>query len=219
MPFARNSYSEQRRSCTRLLNVYRTVDEQRMADDLDDLLDEVEAKFCRTAPKGDRMSAQSGDRRTKDGVTSCRRPEKDDLDDLLEDILDDDDSSMPQAIRTGPKLSVAQSSKRKCCPVFLGGSAIGHGIGTSNSQRACNQLRCTSCDFRIVTFDDLEWDPSCDYLFFRNNMPDCDKLRGKLKYKRGARAYACQCSWHSAFSLMDLRDQQQLKWVCGKHET
>ncbi|XP_028837292.1 cilia- and flagella-associated protein 418 isoform X3 [Denticeps clupeoides] len=188
MPFARNSYSEQRRSCTRLLNVYRTVDEQRMADDLDDLLDEVEAKFCRTAPKGDRMSAQSGDRRTKDGsVTSCRRPEKDDLDDLLEDILDDDDSSMPQAIRTGPKLSVAQSSKRKCCPVFLGGSAIGHGIGTSNSQR--------------------------------NNMPDCDKLRGKLKYKRGARAYACQCSWHSAFSLMDLRDQQQLKWVCGKHET
>ncbi|KAK6290775.1 hypothetical protein J4Q44_G00388280 [Coregonus suidteri] len=34
-------------------------------------------------------------------------------------------------------------------------------------------------------FDDHEWDPSCDYLFFRNNMPDCQKLRAKLRRRKG----------------------------------
>lgn len=33
--------------------------------------------------------------------------------------------------------------------------------------RSCDQLRCTSCDFRVLTFDDCEWDSSCDYLFLR----------------------------------------------------
>uniref|UniRef100_A0A9J7Z9Z5 Cilia- and flagella-associated protein 418 n=1 Tax=Cyprinus carpio carpio TaxID=630221 RepID=A0A9J7Z9Z5_CYPCA len=54
---------------------------------------------------------------------------------------------------------------KKCCPVFLGGSSVPHGVGTSVSQRACNHLRCTSCDFSM--FEDHEWD-SCDLcLFFR----------------------------------------------------
>ncbi|KPP68605.1 hypothetical protein Z043_112704, partial [Scleropages formosus] len=85
-------------------------------------------------------------------------------------------------------------------------------------RRACDQLRCTSCDFRVATFDDCEWDPSCDYLFFRNNMPSCEKLRAKLKRRRGMRAYACQCSWCSVVALGDVSQQPQLKWVCGKHE-
>lgn len=56
------------------------------------------------------------------------------------------------------------------------------------------------------------------FLFFRNNMPDYHKLKVKLRRKKGGRAYACQCSWHSTLSLTDLREQQQLKWVCGKHK-
>ncbi|KAI5106461.1 protein C8orf37-like, partial [Silurus meridionalis] len=83
--------------------------------------------------------------------------------------------------------------------------------------RVCDRLRCTSCDFRVVMFDDQEWDSSCDYLFFRNNMPDCNKLQVKLKRRRGARAYACQCSWHSAVILSELGHIPNLKWVCGKH--
>ncbi|XP_042628909.1 protein C8orf37 homolog [Cyprinus carpio] len=106
---------------------------------------------------------------------------------------------------------------KKCCPVFLGGSSVPHGVGTSVSQRACNHLRCTSCDFSM--FEDHEWD-SCDLcLFFRNNMPDYHKLKVKLRRKRGGRAYACQCSWHSTLIHSDLREQQQLKWVCGEHKS
>lgn len=33
--------------------------------------------------------------------------------------------------------------------------------------RACDHLRCTACDFQVVSYDDYKWDKSCDYLFFR----------------------------------------------------
>ncbi|XP_059364258.1 cilia- and flagella-associated protein 418-like [Carassius carassius] len=84
--------------------------------------------------------------------------------------------------------------------------------------RACNHLRCTSCDFSVIMFENHEWDSSCDYLFFRNNMPEYHKLKAKLRRRRGGRADAGQCSWHLTLILSDLREQQQLKWVCGKHK-
>uniref|UniRef100_A0AAR2JIA4 Cilia- and flagella-associated protein 418 n=1 Tax=Pygocentrus nattereri TaxID=42514 RepID=A0AAR2JIA4_PYGNA len=140
----------------------------------------------------------------------------------LQEILDDDyltvGSDIPTAERSCTKTSSPQAASKKCCPLFLGGSSITRGVGTSISQRACDQLRCTSCDFRVAVFDDHEWDSSCDYLFFRNNMPDHSKLRAKLKRRQGARAYACQCSWHSVFTLTELRHIPQLKWVCGQHK-
>ncbi|XP_035606999.1 cilia- and flagella-associated protein 418-like [Oncorhynchus keta] len=52
----------------------------------------------------------------------------------------------------------------------------------------------------------------------KSNMRDCQKLLAKLRRRKGARVYACQCSWHSARDLTDLREQHQLKWVCGKHD-
>lgn len=52
----------------------------------------------------------------------------------------------------------------------------------------------------------------------RNNMPDRQKLRTKLRKRRGSRAYGCQCSWFSASEITDVRDRQQLRWVCGKHQ-
>ncbi|KFP57224.1 Protein C8orf37, partial [Cariama cristata] len=104
-----------------------------------------------------------------------------------------------------------------CCPVYLGGSSSPYGIGTNISKRTCDQLRCTACDFRVSLFNDYVWDQSCDYLFFRNNMPELSKLRAKMIKKKGARAYACQCSWRSIDELTDLQTDQQLRWVCGKH--
>uniref|UniRef100_A0A3Q2DCQ4 Cilia- and flagella-associated protein 418 n=1 Tax=Cyprinodon variegatus TaxID=28743 RepID=A0A3Q2DCQ4_CYPVA len=109
-------------------------------------------------------------------------------------------------------------STSRCCPVFIGGSSVTNGVGTATSKRSCDQLRCISCDFRVLMFDDSEWDASCDYLFLRNNMPDRHKLRAKLKKRKGLRAYACQCNWFSSSEAMDLRDQPQLRWVCGKHK-
>uniref|UniRef100_H2MKU7 Cilia- and flagella-associated protein 418 n=1 Tax=Oryzias latipes TaxID=8090 RepID=H2MKU7_ORYLA len=161
-------------------------------------------------------------------IAKPNQPESDiseDIDALLEELLEDKDTYSPQSksqqnrpkeTQVENKLSF-QIGRRKCCPVFVGGSSVTNGVGTATSKRSCDQLRCVSCDFRVVMFDDCEWDQSCDYLFLRNNMPDCQKLRKKLKKKRGQRAYACQCSWFSASEPADLRDQPQLRWVCGKH--
>ncbi|KAJ8411653.1 hypothetical protein AAFF_G00164610 [Aldrovandia affinis] len=212
-----------------------------MAEDLDELLDEVESKFCRnvsvTPPSpssgkedGGNFSVSQTPKKAEGksgthGSTNqepCKNREDEDINALLEDIFDDDYDSLnfhtAKATKTDSKNSLPQPAGRRCCPVFIGGSSIPSGVGTSISQRACSQLRCTSCDFRVTSFDDHVWDLSCDYLFFRNNMPDCQKLRAKLRRKRNARAYACQCSWHSTLLLTDLRDQPELKWVCGKHE-
>ena len=46
-------------------------------------------------------------------------------------------------------------------------------------------MRCTSCDFKVASFDDFEWDRSTDYLFLRNNAPDFERLKSKLNRKRG----------------------------------
>jgi len=51
--------------------------------------------------------------------------------------------------------------------------------------RACDQLLCTQCDFKVVSFDDYQWNSECDYLFFRNNAPDFARLRVKLNKKKG----------------------------------
>ncbi len=51
--------------------------------------------------------------------------------------------------------------------------------------RSCDKLRCTGCDFNILHFNDYAWHSKCDYMFFRNNMPNTDKLNKNLVRKRG----------------------------------
>lgn len=71
----------------------------------------------------------------------------------------------------------------------------------------------------MLFFYDHIWDPSIDYMFFRNNMPNVDKLSTKLVYNDGSTAYCCQCQWHSE------KDEKQLtignlnepKWICAGH--
>ncbi|XP_034409158.1 protein C8orf37 homolog [Cyclopterus lumpus] len=210
-------------------------------DDLDALLDEVERRFCSdvsVASSTGRSARHTGGHVTR---SSTKPPMSvvgdldDDLDDdldndldndldaLLEEFLEDESGSsplktleFPEGTR-GEKKPSSQSGGRKCCPVFAGGSSVPSGVGTASSKRSCDQLRCTSCDFRVLTFDDCEWDASCDYLFLRNNVPDRQKLGARLKKRRGSRAFACQCSWFTAAEPTDLRDRAGLRWVCGKH--
>ncbi|TKS82686.1 Protein C8orf37 -like protein [Collichthys lucidus] len=203
-------------------------------EDLDELLDEVEKKFCSnvsvvsSARVGSSGAGRCGEDPQTRSATKHKAPVSsvtEDVDAFLEELLEEDCSEssqlkterFPKGTRAEKKPS-SQSGGRKCCPVFLGGSSVTNGVGTVTSKRSCDQLRCTSCDFRVLMFDDCEWDLSCDYLFFRNNMPDRQKLRAKLKKRRGLRAYACQCSWFSTLEPTDLRDRPQLRWVCGKHQ-
>lgn len=177
-----------------------------MAEDIDDLLEEVETKFL---TKDKKQSRSKSNRKEK-------RDNEYDIDDLLDDIK----------VEPIPKTSVASVSKdstdfrpasgKKCFPVYLGGSSCSQGMANSFSQRACDKLRCTSCDFKVCSFDNFEWHSETDYLFLRNNVPDFHRLKSNLTPKNGCRAYCCQCSHRSIKDLTQLSDPQ-LKWVCGKH--
>ncbi|XP_062254312.1 cilia- and flagella-associated protein 418 [Platichthys flesus] len=200
-------------------------------EDLDELLDEVEKKFCRnvsvaSSARGGGGSEPGGARRLSALKPVVQRSSiTEDIDALLEE-LEDEHGDFHQSQREKlPKEQRVEakppSGGRKCCPVFVGGSSVTNGVGTATSKRSCDRLRCISCDFRVLMFDDCEWDSSCDYLFLRNNVPDRQKLRDKLKKRRGFRAYACQCSWFSSSSSSEptaLGVHPQLRWVCGKHQ-
>ncbi|KAF7226742.1 cilia- and flagella-associated protein 418 isoform X2 [Nothobranchius furzeri] len=150
-------------------------------DDLDKLLDEVEKKFGRdvSVACSSRESEKCSNDKNEQRKHSAAKPEQpisvsEDIDALLEELLEDDYSNSPQPktepFPKGPKtekLLWSHSGGRKCCPVFIGGSSVTNGVGTATSKRSCDQLRCTSCDFQVLMFDDSEWDVSCDYLFLR----------------------------------------------------
>ncbi|KAM5280941.1 cilia- and flagella-associated protein 418 isoform 1-T1 [Ctenodactylus gundi] len=208
-----------------------------MAEDLDELLDEVESKFCRPdaltlggdeQPEGrggggtqssdcHRAAAEDDDRSTE------TLKKEDDLDSLIHEIFEEPNcDKKPFKLKSKssgdiPVRAPIQGLYKSCSPVYLGGSTIPCGIGTNASLRACDHLRCIACDFRVLSYNDCMWDKSCDYLFFRNNMPEFHKLKTKLVKKKGTRAYACQCSWRTVEEPMDLQTDQQLRWVCGKH--
>ena len=55
-------------------------------------------------------------------------------------------------------------------------------------------LHCTQCDLAVVSFEDRGWHKSIDYLFFRLNYPDEDKLEPKFVSRPEARALCCGCT-------------------------
>nr|XP_022342962.1 protein C8orf37 homolog [Crassostrea virginica] len=177
-----------------------------MAEDIDDLLEEVESKFLTKDKKSSKSKSNRKEKRDNDY----------DIDDLLDDIK----------VEPIPKTSVVSvpngttdfrpASGKKCFPVYLGGSMCSQGMANSFSQRTCDKMRCTSCDFKVCSFDNFEWHKDTDYLFLRNNAPDYERLKSHLDPKNGSRAYCCQCSHRSVRELTKLADPQ-LKWVCGKH--
>ncbi|XP_053490236.1 cilia- and flagella-associated protein 418 isoform X3 [Ictalurus furcatus] len=164
-----------------------------MEDSLDALLDEVEAKFCREISLSHRPSCtlkfeQDSNRQqsNNDSVLRFSNPHEvegvdNNIEAVLHEILNDDDypaSSSHRPVLSKPCAmeSCSHTALKKCCPVYLGGSSTACGVGTSVTQKACDQIRCTSCDFRVIMFDDQEWDSSCDYLFFSSA---CQEVGGQ----------------------------------------
>uniref|UniRef100_A0A8D1WPY7 Cilia- and flagella-associated protein 418 n=1 Tax=Sus scrofa TaxID=9823 RepID=A0A8D1WPY7_PIG len=150
-----------------------------MAKDLDELLDEVESKFCGSdplrlgiveRPRGCGGGVLSNDRSRAEERQTLRPTEtfkkEDDLDSLINEIFEEpsfDKKHFKLKSTSSGNASVrapTQGLGKSCSPVYLGGSAVPCGIGTNTSQRACDHLRCIACDFWIVSYDDHS-------LFFR----------------------------------------------------
>jgi hypothetical protein len=85
---------------------------------------------------------------------------------------------------------------------------------------ACDSLLCSQCNFKVLTFFNQMWDNNdIDYMFFRNNMPNVDKLSAKLRFSEGNVAYCCQCQWHNEKDekVLTYGNLNEPKWVCSGH--
>ncbi|GFR85594.1 protein C8orf37 homolog [Elysia marginata] len=194
-------------------------------EDIDDLLDEVETKYVKrpAQPKTNGTPGSEPKPKTRNRVqekTKTSSAIDAAIDDILDLDLDEECQKDKSKVNSTKSSSVKEANgfgqTRRCLPVYLGGSNVNLGLGSAVNQRACDQLRCTSCDFRVCIFDNMAWKKDTDYLFLRNNVPDFEKLKSKLIKKKGWRAYCCQCCWRNVFDLTETTDTS-LKWVCGKH--
>uniref|UniRef100_A0A3Q4H1N2 Cilia- and flagella-associated protein 418 n=1 Tax=Neolamprologus brichardi TaxID=32507 RepID=A0A3Q4H1N2_NEOBR len=152
-------------------------------EDLDELLDEVEKKFCRN------VSIASSAARTNSNVIGKDEKDKDGQKKHgLCILFMQDFDFLALSVCLDTICTVCSASR--CCPVFIGGSSVANGVGTAASKRSCDQLRCISCDFRVLMFDDCEWDSTCDYLFLR-------------AYSVGdVVASICTCTWCDCIVLL-----------------
>lgn len=178
-----------------------------MADDLDELLDEVESQLLR--------ENHSKNKILKNVSTGSYKSTGEELDAAIDDIC-----SIPEPLRNEDNISIIADvgdSKKRCFPVYLGGSSIITGLSSNLKQRTCDNLHCIRCDFKVSSFDNFMWRNITDYIFLRNNMPDFNKLKVNLQTKSGWRAYSCQCQYCSVKDLTPLNHFKNLKWVCGQH--
>ncbi|XP_047479715.1 cilia- and flagella-associated protein 418-like [Penaeus chinensis] len=173
-----------------------------MADDIDDLLDEVEKSLGKPKEK------------PKAYKTSTKI---DDLTDLLDDFEPPLEPVVAEKIVAPDTSTQASISNKKCYPLYLGGTSLPVGMSTGVTVRACNQLRCLECDCAVITFEGFQWSDNTDYLFLRNNYPVAARLRARLNPLRGTRAYTCQCKQRSVNAATQLPADSEMKWVCGKH--
>lgn len=202
-----------------------------MIDDIDDLLDEVESKYCRDGKKDKNSSKCFGNPSkskldTKKSKGSKDASFTDDITRAIDDIMADDDldvkleNTVEASHKSTKQMSLNNGQlKLKCNPVYIGGSTSKLGVSSSTNLQCCDRLHCTSCDNQIVFFDAMKWDEEhCDYLAFRNNYPDYKRLKYLFIPRKGYRAYCCQCSWLSNKDITMLRSiKPNFKWVCKKH--
>jgi len=175
--------------------------------DVDALLSEIDGLLtddAAPAPPGRPIMAKTFD---VDGRSSHRPPMQrantfttdqsmggaiDDIDSLLADVC----SAAPQT--TAPfttRSSAAAAYGRGTVPVVV--PNFPRSVSSPDSDPSETNLRCARCDFKVLRFMDQRWDDSADYMFFRNFMPDRQKLQQKLTASEGEVAFACQCSWAS----------------------
>ena len=96
---------------------------------------------------------------------------------------------------------------------------------TGLQNRGCDRMKCTACDFAVISFPDTVWRDEVDYFFIRNKFPidrsrlDVRKLQEGLKPMPGSTSYCCQCAWVSVQKPMPVSQCKEPapSWRCGGH--
>lgn len=216
--------------------------------DLDDLLRELD-DLPAPSQSSQNRSVHSTPLQTNQPDTIARKPmrcsvtptslqkqgtRRSSIDQLLDDLdIHSPSSSLLSTQRTpapttaalagSSSLSRTSSSQvHKCMGVHLGGANLPRGRNGAavGSIQCCDALRCTKCDFSVISFPQRAWHADVDYLFLRNNYPTSSKLSPLLVSEAGSCAYCCQCSWRAMATGEVARIDpyaSELRWVCAGH--
>ncbi|XP_012578267.1 PREDICTED: protein C8orf37 homolog isoform X3 [Condylura cristata] len=147
-----------------------------MAKDLDELLDEVESKFCRPdplrlgvveRPRGCGGGFLSPDRNRAEAKDTLRSKEtfnkEEDLDSLINEIFEEPNfDKKPSKLKskssgnTSVRASI-QSLGKSCSPVYLGGTSAPPGIGTNTSRRYVSKELHSGKSTTLFCYDVSWW--------------------------------------------------------------
>jgi hypothetical protein len=202
--------------------------------DVDSLLEELDLSLGKKKP----ASVSSGSPASMQGLPAARVADTE-IENLLAEIDTKHETLYPRQspftspctmIREGNNIGTTESDasltftngpKQRCSTIKIGGSKWPLGCApTCAVDNRCSNIRCTKCDFKVVSFDDYAWSNAVTYLFLRNNVPDFTKLVPMLISAKGCCAYACQCSSKTAnnSALETLGEQSDVQqWTCGGH--
>lgn len=200
--------------------------------DIDDLLGELNAiekgNFSRKPSSSKPVPQQRPSGSTNARSNPAAGQGSLELDDLLNELDCIEPAgrrAAPSASSKGPPVPIKEKrtsdggrGRAKCRMIMLGPPASDRGHYTGvGATVCCNQLRCTRCDLRVLSFCDAKWDSGADYMFFRNCYPDEGRLSENLRTQRGTTAYACQCQWTSCSEPTLVDFSSELRWVCAGH--
>lgn len=119
---------------------------------------------------------------------------------------DSEDGLSPSVLRQMCHDS-AGTDGRVCSPIDDFEDLVGELLRSDSPMQPHSMVphfHCMGCDFQILRAEEFVWSDDVEYLFFRNNYPQFDKLKRGLLRRGNSVAYCCQCSWKSASVHSDL---------------
>eukprot|EP00919_Chromeraceae_sp_WS-2016_P064351 GHVR01152315.1.p1 GENE.GHVR01152315.1~~GHVR01152315.1.p1 ORF type:complete len:210 (+),score=48.03 GHVR01152315.1:37-666(+) len=209
-----------------------------MSDDIDELLKECEAvvgSSSSTSSAKNNINIYENNRNINENNINIRHNNENSeyVEDLLSHLINDDEYNNTNIfnknindniykddyikILNTPRMRI---SNKRCDTPLIGGTRCSRGYSDPIQPVACDNLRCTSCDFQVIQLASWKWKPEVEYLFFRNYYPDVDKLKSMMEVAVDEVAYCCQCSWRTicAFDSIDnVNKEQQGLWKCFGH--
>ncbi|KAF4665316.1 hypothetical protein FOZ61_011041 [Perkinsus olseni] len=160
-------------------------------DDVERLLDSIDKCGSPQQPEGNRL-VESTDQSGLDQLLA----EIDSVMGRHEECQQSSSKNNPNSLvyetscRAGPEGGRGSCEElHRCSARHVEAAASAH----SDKERVRENIRCLTCDRRVIRLDGVRWTRDADYMFYRNNYPIEEMLEKATVADRDYTAYCCQC--------------------------
>uniref|UniRef100_A0A7S3CXR7 Cilia- and flagella-associated protein 418 n=1 Tax=Palpitomonas bilix TaxID=652834 RepID=A0A7S3CXR7_9EUKA len=144
--------------------------------------------------------------------------------DVIDSLLEELESPGQPPARTYTQSDSFSSLKGKSSSTSGGGGAQGSSSSSgfqiagssynfTNGEKT--PYHCIACDLAVIKFNDVVWNGKSDYMFFRNNYPEEQKLKKMFVKKSGWNGHCCQCKWEAVADGSKPKNVTDFQWVRG----